>query len=282
MRSLRLRKPIQRQRYVRSPALIIGASLTLTFVSIALFADIIAPGNPFASVASPFEAPSSLHLFGTDDLGRSLFQGVIHGARTSLLVGFSVAAVSLFIGILIGGVAGFLGGWVDDALMRFTELVLILPRFFLALVVVALFGASLFNLILILALTSWGFIARVTRSGVLRVRELEYIVAARSLGRTELANLFHHGLPNVLSPVIAYGALLMGNAILTEAGLSFLGLGDPNVISWGYSLNNAQAFIRRAWWMSVFPGMAIALTVLGVNLLGDGLTYLEDPKRGRH
>lgn len=281
MRSVTLGK-LARRRSVRSPALIIGLCLTLAFILIALLADVIAPGSPFSSVAKPFEAPSEPYLFGTDDLGRSIFQGVIHGARTSLLVGFSVAAVSLLIGVLIGGIAGFFGGWVDDALMRFTELVLILPRFFLALVVVALFGASLFNLILILALTSWGFIARVTRSGVLSVRELEYIVAARSLGRTELANLFCHGLPNVLSPVFAYGALLIGNAILIEAGLSFLGLGDPNVMSWGYLLNNAQAFIRRAWWISVFPGTAIALTVLGVNLLGDGLTYLGNPKRGRH
>ena len=264
----------------QSPALTIGISLTLFVVALALFSNLVTSQDPFKSVALPFQAPSSEHLLGTDDLGRSIFAGIIHGAKTSLLVGFIVASVSLLIGIVVGAVAGFYGGWVDDILMRFTELILILPRFFLALMVVALFGPSLTNLILVLALTTWGFTARITRAGVLSARELEYVMAARSLGRTELANLFCHVLPNVITPVTAYGALLMGNAILIEAGLSFLGLGDPNVMSWGYMLNNAQTFIRRAWWMSVFPGLAIAVTVLGINLLSDGISKLHNSRRG--
>lgn len=264
-----------------SPTLIIGLGLSLAFIIVALLADILAPGDPFRSVGPPFQAPANFPPFGTDDLGRSLFHGVVHGARTSLSVGFAVAAASLLIGVLVGGVAGFFGGWIDDALMRFTELVLILPRFFLALVVVALFGPSLINLVMVLALTSWGFVARIVRSGVLSARGLEYVLAARSLGRSEVAILARHVLPNVMAPVVAYGALLIGNAILIEAGLSFIGLGDPNIISWGYLLNNAQAFMRRAWWLSMFPGLAIALTVLGINLLGDGVNAFLNPKQSR-
>lgn len=259
------------------PAGLIGFGLTLLFVLLALLAPGLAPYEPFDSVGRPFMQPSGRFWFGTDDLGRDVLSGVLYGARTSLWVGVSVAAASLFIGTLIGGLAGFFGGFVDDLLMRITELVMVLPRFFLALMVVALFGTSLIHLILVLALTSWEFTARLTRAGVLGVRRLEYVTAARAIGLPELITLLRHVLPNVMAPVIAYVALIVGSAILTEAGLSFLGLGDPNVISWGYMLNNAQGFIRRAPWMSVFPGLAISLAVLGVNLLGDGLNAWRNP-----
>ncbi|MDQ3459858.1 MAG: ABC transporter permease [Deinococcota bacterium] len=266
------------RRFARNPAALLGLGLTLSFLLAALLANQLAPANPFRSVGAPLQPPSSEFWLGTDDLGRDIFSGVVHGARTSLLVGFTVAGASLLIGVLVGGLAGFFGGWIDDMLMRFTELVLVMPRFFLALVVVALFGASLRNLILVLALTSWEFTARLTRAGVLSTRALDYVMAARAVGRSEWSNLLKHVLPNVMAPVIAYVSLLMGSAILIEAGLSFIGLGDPNVISWGYMLNNAQAFMRRAPWMSVFPGLAIALTVLGINLLGDGLNAYWNPR----
>ena len=266
------------RRFSRSSAATLGLALTLLFVSVAIFAPQLAPVDPWKSVGRPLQPPSSEHWFGTDDLGRDLFSGVVHGARTSLLVGFTVAAASLFIGVFIGALAGFFGGLVDDVLMRLTELVLVLPRFFLALVVVALFGPSLQNLILVLSLTSWEFTARLTRAGVLSAKERDYVLAARAVGRSEVMTLFKHVLPNVLAPVIAYVALLMGNVILIEAGLSFIGLGDPNVISWGYLLNNAQAFMRRAPWMSLFPGLAIAMAVLAVNLLSDGLGAYWNPQ----
>jgi peptide/nickel transport system permease protein len=249
----------------------VGGALTLAFVLLALLGGTLAPGDPFAAAGTPFAPPSSAHPFGTDDLGRDLLRAVLHGARVSLIVGATVAVASLTLGLLVGGVAGYLGGAVDDLLMRFTELVLVLPRFFLALVVVALFGASLTNLIAVLALTSWGIIARVARAGVLTVKEREYVLAARALGGTGPRILLRHVLPNVLAPVVAYAALQVGNAILVEASLSFLGFGDPNLVSWGYLLNNAQAFVRRAWWLSVFPGAAIVLAVLSINLLADGM-----------
>jgi peptide/nickel transport system permease protein len=248
-------------------------------VLIALFAHAIAPSDPFSFVATPFEPPSGAHWFGTDDLGRDVFSGVVHGARTSLIVGFTVALASLLIGALVGGAAGLLGGWKDDILMRFTELVQVMPRFFLALMVVALFGASLTNLIVILALTSWEFTARVARSDVLAIRESDYVMAATSMGASSRFNLFVHVLPNALAPAIVIASLQVGGAILIEASLGFLGLGDPNVISWGFMLNNALEFMRRAWWLAVFPGLAIALAVLGVNLLGDALNDFLNPKR---
>ncbi len=270
------------RRFITGPTAVLGLGLTAFFVVVALLADVLASGSPFAFVGEPFEPPSGEFWFGTDDLGRSVYSGVVHGARTSLLVGLAVAGAAFLIGTVVGGIAGSAGGWVDDLLMRLTELFQVLPRFFLALVVVALFGASLTNLILVLALTSWVFTARLARAGVLTIKERDYVVAARGLGASAASNLFHHILPNALAPVIVHASLQVGRAILIEAGLSFLGLGDPNVISWGFMLNNAQAFMRTAWWMSVFPGAAIALTVLGVNLLGDALNDYWDPRqRGR-
>ena len=260
-----------RRRRALSPSLVAGGALTLVFVLLALVGGTLAPGDPFAAAGTPFSPPSAAHPFGTDDLGRDLLRAVLHGARVSLIVGVTVAAASLTLGLLVGGVAGYRGGAVDDLLMRFTELVLVLPRFFLALMVVALFGASLANLVAVLALTSWGIIARVARAGVLTVKEREYVLAARALGGAGPRILLRHVLPNVLAPVVAFAALQVGNAILVEASLSFLGFGDPNLVSWGYLLNNAQAFVRRAWWLSVFPGAAIVLAVLGINLLADGM-----------
>lgn len=267
---------VDRQRPRRDLASRVGIGLSVLFVAVAVGADLIAPHDPFAFVAEPFEAPSGVHLFGTDDLGRDIFSGVVHGARTSLTVGLGVAIASLVIGVTIGAIAGFFGGWVDDLLMRFTELVQVMPRFFLALTVVALWGPSLVNLVAVLALTSWELTARVTRAGVLSVRERDYVRAATALGMSPLATLQRHVVPNAVAPAIALATLQVGSAILVEAGLSFLGLGDPDAISWGYLLDNAQAFVRRAWWMAVFPGVAIALAVLGVNLLGDGFVERSD------
>ncbi len=247
MRSERVAERFGRPRAVRGGlSLALGAVLTSAFVALAVFASVLVPGDPFAAAGAPFQPPSVEHPFGTDDLGRDLYRAVLHGARVSLTVGVTVAGISLLLGLFVGSVAGFAGGSVDALLMRFTELVLVLPRFFLALVVVALFGASLANLILVLALSSWGIIARVARAGVLAAKEQEYVVAARALGQADLRVLARHVVPNVLAPVVAYAALQVGNAILVEASLSFLGFGDPNPVSRGYLLGNAQAFVRRA------------------------------------
>lgn len=256
----------------------LGLSLTLGIIGVALLAEVIAPFAPLRSAGAPLQAPSLAHPMGTDDLGRDILSGVVYGARTSLLVGLSVSAIAALLGTVVGLVAGHYGGWVDDVLMRFTELVQVLPRFFLAVIIIAFFGAGLSNLILVLGLTSWPMLARILRSEVLSLRQRDFIVAARAVGVPEGAVLLRHVLPNVLSSLLVTTSLLMGSTILIEASLSFLGLGDPNAISWGYMLNNAQAFLRTAWWMAVFPGLAIVLTVLAFNLSGDGLNDAFNPR----
>ena len=247
----------------------LGLILLGPFVVAAILAPNLAPADPFASAGAPFQAPSSEYWLGTDDLGRDLLSGVIYGARTSLIVGLSVAVLALILGTTVGLISGFVGGWIDDLLMRITELFQILPRFFLAIAVIALFENTLFNLVMVLAITSWSGLARIARSEVLSLRTRDFVVGAQAVGVKPAGILWRHILPNAIQPLLATIALIVSSAILTEAGLSFLGLGDPNTISWGYLLNNAQPFIRRAWWLAVFPGLAIVISVLGLNLILD-------------
>lgn len=249
----------------------LGLALTVIVGSVALFAAQIAPGNPLNSAGAALQPPSLAHWMGTDDLGRDIFAQFVHGARISLFVGVAVALTSTVLGVVIGGLAGFFGSWVDDALMRLTELFQVLPRFFLAIIMATFFGGSITNIVVLLGLTFWPSTARLLRGQVLSLREREFVVAARAVGLRELAILARHVLPNALPPVMVNAALQIGGAILVEAGLSFLGLGDRSMVSWGYMLNNAQPFIHRAWWMSVFPGVALLLSVAAVNLVGDGL-----------
>ena len=256
-----------------------GLVLTVGAVLVAIFGQLLAPHDPFAPTSSPLLPPSAAHWFGTDDLGRDTLSGVLSGARASLLVGLATAAVAGVLGTLIGATAGYRGGIVDDVLMRFTEFVQIAPRFFLAILVAALFGPSLALLTLLLALTFWPITARIVRAQVLSLRHREYVIAARALGARDGRILARHVLPNVMSVIVVTSALQVGAAILVEASLSFLGLGDRSVVSWGFMLNDAQPFLRVAWWMSVFPGLALVLTVLGVNLLADTLYDVWDPTR---
>jgi len=263
----------------RSFTSIAGVTLTLLALGLALFGGLIAPHDPFATRFPALRPPSAEHWLGTDDLGRDTLSAVLSGARASLLVGAATAGVAGLLGTAIGAVAGFYGGRVDDALMRFTELVQIAPRFFLAVLVAAMFGPSLALLTLLLALTFWPMTARLVRAQVLTLRQREWVIAARALGIREGRILIRHVLPNVMSVIVVTAALQVGTAILVEASLSFLGLGDRSVVSWGYMLNGAQPFLRIAWWMSVFPGAALVLTVLGTNLLADALYAVWDPTR---
>lgn len=265
----------------RSFTAIVGLTLTLVAVALAIFGGALAPFDPFATRFAALQPPSSAHWLGTDDLGRDTFSGVVSGARASLLVGIATAASAALLGTTVGAVAGYYGGLVDDALMRLTELVQIVPRFFLAILVAALFGPSLAFLTLLLALTFWPTTARLVRSQILTLRQREWVLAARAIGLGELRILLRHVVPHALGLIIVTGALQIGAAILVESSLSFLGLGDRSVISWGYMLNNAQPFLRVAWWLSVFPGLALVLTVLGTNLLGDALYASWDPARRR-
>lgn len=217
---------------------------------------------------------------GTDDLGRDLLSGIIYGARTSAAVSIGVGALVLGIGLPIGIASGYRGGIVDDLLMRFTEVFQILPRFFLAIVVIALFGPGLDRLIIVLGVTSWPILARIVRAQTLSLREREFVDAARALGSSQSRVVGHELLPNVLPATLVILALIMGQVLLIEASLGFLGLGDPNAISWGYLAGQAQRFLRVAWWLSLFPGIALVLAVLAFNLLSDGLNDVWD-RRGR-
>lgn len=259
------------RRLLRTPGGVLGLLLTTAVVVVALLADVLAPVSPFRPVGPPLHPPSAEFPFGTDDLGRDLLAGIIHGTRTSLIVAVLVVAIALAIGLVIGTVSGYRGGLVDDALMRVTELFQVLPRFFLAIVVIAMFGPGLDRLILVLGLTSWAVLGRVVRAEVLSLRQREFVEASIASGASALRVALREILPNALPAVVVYVGLLLAQVILLEASLGFIGLGDPNQISWGYLAGQAQRFLRVAWWMSFFPGMAIVLAVLGFNLLGDAL-----------
>jgi peptide/nickel transport system permease protein len=265
-------------RILRSGAGRVGIVLMCGLLAVALLAGRIAPADPFASVGPPLSSPTPAYPMGTDDLGRDLLSGVAHGTRTSLLLALIVSALTGFIGVMVGALAAWEGGRVDDALMRVTEFVQVVPRFFLAVIVIALFGPGLDRLVLLLALTSWPWIARVVRAEVLSLTQREFVEAARSLGAGRTRVLLREVLPNALPPVVVVVSLNAASVILIEAGLSFLGLGDPDVVSLGYLANNAQRFLRVAWWMAAFPGAMIALAVLGLNLLGDGLNEVLNPR----
>lgn len=260
------------RRLLRRPAGVAGVVLTGAVVAVGLLAPLLAPFDPFAVVGPSLGSPSPAHPMGTDALGRDLLSGVVFGARTSLLVAGLVGVLVLVIGVAVGTVSGYVGGWVDDLLMRITELFQVLPRFFLAIVVIALFGAGVGLLVLVLGLTSWALLARVVRAEVLSLKEREFVDAARATGASGARIVVREILPNALPAGMAFLGLILAQVLLIEASLGFLGLGDPNVVSWGYLASQAQRFLRVAWWMSVFPGLAIAVAVLGLNLVSDALT----------
>ncbi len=250
----------------------LGGTLALFVVTIALLAPVLTAVNPFSLVGAALSAPSAAHWLGTDALGRDLLSGVLYGARTSLLVAAAVSALTLACGMLVGMVGGYAGGWIDDVLFRVTELMQVLPRFFLVIVVVALVGPGIDRLVLTLGLTSWPVLARVVRGEVLALRHADFVIAAEASGATSTRILWRSILPHVLPSALVVIGLLFGQVLLLEASLGFLGLGDPNVMSWGLLAGQAQPLLRVAWWLPLFPGLAITFAVLGVSLLADALS----------
>jgi peptide/nickel transport system permease protein len=234
-------------------------------------------------VQRPFLAPFEQEgfLLGTDALGRNVTAGLVHGAYVSLLVGLVSTIVALSIGVPVGAMAGYFGGRADDALMRFTEFFQTIPSFALAIVLLAIFQPSLTFVIIAISIVSWPPVARLVRGEVLSLRTREFVEAATlsGLGNTQI--ILRHILPNALPPIIVLASLMVAQAILLESSLSFLGLGDPNVMSWGYMIGAARTVIRTAWWLSFLPGMAILLTVLALNLIGEGLNDALNPRLTR-
>ena len=272
-------------RYFKRNRLAVGGSIIIliTFL-IAGSASLIAPRDPGKTdVSLKLQPPSLDHYLGTDQLGRDVFSRMLHGAKVSLSVGFVAVAISILIGILVGAVAGYYGGWVDSLLMRFVDIMLCFPSFFLILTVVALLGPSLFKVMVVIGITSWMGTSRFVRAEFLSLRERDFVQAAKALGVRDPRIIFRHILPNALAPVFVTATLDVASAILVEAGLSFLGFGvQPPAPSWGNILTEGRTYIFDAWWLTVFPGLAILITVLSFNLAGEGLRDALDPRlRGR-
>ena len=252
--------------------------LIIAFVLVASLADPLSPYDPFALGDETLIAPRGDHWMGTDDLGRDTLSRVIHGSRVPLLVGFLATAASMALGILIGSLSGYFGGRTDIVLMRVTEYVLVVPRFFLALLVVAMLGTGIEKIILVIGILGWPEVAQVVRAQFLTFREREFVIAARAIGASHAKVIFREILPNAIPPAVVVASILVARAILLEAGLSFLGLGDPNLISWGSLLSEAQERISASVWLALFPGLAISLLVLCINLFGDGINDVLNPK----
>ncbi len=260
-----------------------AAMIALVVLSIivlaAIFGPYIYPTDPFEMVWAPFSPPGvDGFILGTDYLGRDLLSALIHGARVSIIIGLAAAAVSILIGVTVGALAGFYKGWVEELLMRITEFFQVLPTLLFSMVIVALFGASLPMITFAIGVVSWTAVARITRSEFLRIRELEYVMASRASGASNAKLMFRVILPNALPPIIVQAALMVGTAILFEAGLSFLGLTDPNVVSWGQVIGSNRQYILDASYTVTIPGLAIFITVLCISLVGDGLNDALNPK----
>ena len=271
------------KRFKRNRGAVVGLGILILVILIAILAPVLFPQSPWKMVQRPFLPPFTMEALplGTDTLGRNVLSGLAYGAQVSLLIGLVSTVVSLLIGIPIGALAGYFGGIVDDALMRFTEFFQTVPNFALAIVLVAIFEPSVQSIIGAIAIVSWPPVARLVRGEVLSLRSREYVEAAILSGQKNSTIIWRQILPNTLSPIIVLASLMVATAILLESSLSFLGLGDPNLMSWGYMIGAARTVIRQAWWLSFFPGFAILMTVLALNLIGEGLNDALNPKLRR-
>ncbi|HBV53652.1 MAG TPA: ABC transporter permease [Rhodobacteraceae bacterium] len=261
------------------PALF-GVAILATIVGLTLYGRFFYGGDPFDVVWAPHEPPGVEPGFplGTDYLGRSILAGILTGGGPTLAVGAAAAVLTMVIGISLGALAGYYGGWVDNLLMRVTEFFQVLPALLFAMVLVTLFSPSLVTIAVAIGVVSWPQTARLTRAEFLKIKELEYVTAARAIGAKNGRIMWRGILPNAAPPLIVSATLTIGVAILFEAGLSFLGLGDPNVMSWGLMIGANRDYILDAWWPVTFPGLAIFLTVFSVSLIGDGLNDAFNPK----
>ncbi|CAN7631460.1 ABC transporter permease [Bosea sp. LjRoot237] len=271
------------KRFARNRGALIGLIILVAVVLFAILAPSLYPQSPWRTVARPFLAPFVMERFplGTDTLGRDLASGLAHGARVSLTIGLVSTLVALLIGVPLGAIAGYAGGLIDDALMRFTEFFQTIPSFALAIVLVAILQPKLGSIVLAIGVVSWPPVARLVRGEVLSLKTREYVQAAITIGQPTSRIIWSQVLPNTIAPIIVMGSLMIGSAILLESSLSFLGLGDPNLMSWGYMVGAGRTRLLDAWWISFFPGVAIFLTVLALNLAGEGLNDALNPRLAR-
>ncbi|NHT75577.1 peptide/nickel transport system permease protein [Rhizobium sp. PP-F2F-G38] len=266
--------------FLTNPNALFGAGFLAFVILVALAAPILYPEDPLSMVARPFLWPGQdpAYPLGTDGLGRDVLAGILHGARISLFVGLFATVLGLTFGVLVGATAGYFGGWVDDVLVRLIEIFQTLPSFVLLVVLVAIAQPSATTVTLAIAIISWPTVARLTRAEFRAIREKDFVVAARSLGYGHGRIIFHEILPNALPPIIVTSSVMVATAILMESALSFMGLGDPNVVSWGSMIGTGRELVRTAWYLTALPGLAIVFTVLALNLIGDGLNDALNPR----
>jgi len=268
------------KRYFSNKYGTVGLFIFLVMIVFAVFAPQIAPYRSGEMTKDVLVQPCLAHFFGTDHLGRDIFSRVVYGTRTSLLVGFVAAGLSALIGIFIGAVSGYYGGIVDEIVSKVIDSFLMIPVFFLILIIVAIFGRNLFYIMLVIGLTTWPSNARIMRAQTLSIKERAFVKIARANGESTVRIMFSHIIPNGMYPVVANSALQIGGAILTEAALSFLGLGDPNVVSWGKMISEGKSYMTFAWWIIVFPGIFTVLAVIAFSFIGDGLQQALYPSLG--
>ena len=267
-------------RFLKIPAGIAGVLMLGSILFVALAANWLYPGDPWAMVGAPNLPPFSPgYLFGTDMLGRDVAAGVAHGSRVSLLIGIVATVISVTVGTVLGAFAGYYGGTTDDLIMRFTEIFQTSPGFLLALLMVAIFGPSIYSIVFAIGVISWPSVARLVRAEFLSMRTRDFVKAAVLGGQSDLRILFRQILPNTLSPIVVAASLMMATAILLESAISFLGLGDRSMITWGFMIGAGRTSLLQSWWLSAIPGFAIFVTVLGLNFMGDALNQALNPRR---
>ncbi|MDB5414942.1 MAG: putative D,D-dipeptide transport system permease protein DdpC [Rubritepida sp.] len=266
------------RRFARNRMALLGALVILCVCFLTVAAPFLYPAGAFSLAGPPLQPPGWRFLLGTDALGRDVAAGVVEGARTSLLIGISGALSAVVLGAVIGGIAGYYRGATDIVLMRITEFFQTIPAFLLAMLLVVILSPSVVSVIIAITAVSWPGIARLVRGEFVALGGREFILASAGLGASGPRIIFRHLLPNCLSAIITVGSLLVATAILLETGLAFLGLGDPNVMSWGLQISAGRVTLRSAWWVCTFPGLAILLTVLSINLIGDGLNEALNPR----
>jgi len=266
------------RRFGRNWTAVAGCVILAAVVFGALFGPAIYPIDPFDMLGRPAQPPSAQFPLGTDVSGRDILAGLLHGARVSLFVGIVASLGATIVGGAVGAVAGYVGGWVDDLLMRVVDFFLTIPSFVLAVVIVAIFTPTIGTITASIAVVSWPSVARLVRGEFVAQRSREYVQACRGLGMSAPEIMIVQILPNALAPIVVVSSLMVATAILTEAGLSFLGLSDPDVISWGYMIGVGRSVLRDAWWMAAIPGVTIMITVLAINLVGEGLNDALNPR----
>lgn len=268
------------KRFCRNRSAVVGLLLLVCVALMAISAPLLFPEDPWDMVAAPFLWPGQdpKFLLGSDIMGRDLVSGLFHGARISLLVGFTATLAAVLLGTAVGAIAGFYGGRIDSALMALTELFQTIPQFIFAIVVVAILAPTVTTVTFALAIVSWPAIARLVRAEFMTLRERDFVLAGISVGMSNFRIITTQILPNALGPIIVTGSLMIATTILTEAGLAFLGLGDPNVMSWGTIIGAGRDALRSAWYITAIPGLAIMFTVLGLNLVGEGLNDALNPR----